>query len=476
MLSVAFAPDGASLACGIDGEVRLYDLSADNAGRVIARHDGTVTSVAFTPRGDAILSASHDQTVRRTSLPAAKLEWKAPGYFEQINSVALSDDGSRLVTGSGDQRFARGKLQAGAHHRGPGAVRLWDATTGRMLRRLGDPEQQFMAVAITADGRHIAAGGALASGRGFIQVWDAHTGKLLWSAKEHAKEVLTVAYADGNRRLAAGDAGGSVTIHDASGRLIRTLDGHRGGATSLAFTPDGQTLVCGEAFGGTRIWNLETGRLLHSCEAANAQAETFTIDRLMNSVSLSRDGRTFATCASSVNSQFVDPVRIWDVGTGAVERHFAAENIHGRPMALSPDGSMLATGGKTVKLWDVKTGKMVRELFGHLKRTQSIAFTSDGQRLFAGGSYGTTNVWDVASGRHLLTLFAFTGNGDDTAADGWLAYTPEGFYAGSPEVDRYLGWRGGDEFFTAKELGPQLHRPERVEEALRLGAPHSAKR
>ena len=145
-------------------------------------------------------------------------------------------------------------------------------------------------------------------------------------------------------------------------RSRRSLADHKGGATSLAFSPDGNTLLCGEAHGGTRIWDTRTGELLHECKAANSQAETFTIDRLMNSIGLSRDGSTLATCASSVNNEFVDPVRIWDVRTGTLKRDFAAEKIHGRPMALSPDGSILATGGKSVKLWDVHTGKMLREL------------------------------------------------------------------------------------------------------------------
>ena len=92
MLSLAFSPDGATLACGIDKEVRLYDLSAETAGRVVASHDATVTSVAFTPDGDAIISGSHDQTVKRTRIAKGEVEWRAPGYFEQVNSVALSDD------------------------------------------------------------------------------------------------------------------------------------------------------------------------------------------------------------------------------------------------------------------------------------------------------------------------------------------------------------------------------------------------
>ena len=42
-------------------------------------------------------------------------------------------------------------------------------------------------------------------------------------------------------------------------------------------------------------------------------------------------------------------------------------------MALSPDGSIVATGGKSIKLWDVRTGKLLRELYGHLKRHSEVS-------------------------------------------------------------------------------------------------------
>jgi WD40 repeat protein len=188
----------------------------------------------------------------------------------------------------------------------------------------------------------------------------------------------------------------------------------------------------------------------------------------MNSIGLSRDGTTLATCASSINGEFIDPVRIWDPRTSELKREFAAEKIHGRPMALSPDGSIFATGGKGVLLWDVRTGKKVRELQGHLKRTQSIVFSSDGRLLVAGGSYGTTNVWEVATGRHMVTLFAFLGRPGEAIKDDWLAYHPDGFYQGSPDIDRLLAWRVGEELKMPASLAAELRRPDRVESALKL--------
>ena len=46
------------------------------------------------------------------------------------------------------------------------------------------------------------------------------------------------------------------------------MHGHDGGATWLAFSPDGATLICGEGRGGTRVWDVRTGQLLHVCNSA----------------------------------------------------------------------------------------------------------------------------------------------------------------------------------------------------------------
>jgi WD40 repeat protein len=335
------------------------------------------------------------------------------------------------------------------------------------MRRLGEPAEQFMAAAISSDGRRIAGSGGVADGAGLVRMWDAATGASIWSMNDHPKDVLALAFAPIGDLLATASADGVVTIRDAeTGKIARTFEGHAGGATSLAFSGDGKTLFCGEGHGATRIWDAHTGTLLHTCPAGSP-AHSFTGDRLFNSIGLSADGGILATCNSSINNEFVDRVRIWDARTGSLKRDFAAENIHGRPMALSPDGSIVATGGKSVKLWDVRTGKMLRELFGHLKRTQSIVFSRDGRLVVSGGSYGTTNVWETATGKLLVTLFAFSETRSAKSDDDWLAYHPEGYYDCSPGGERYLGWRVGDEFHTPRTLGANLHRPDQIESALR---------
>src|SRR5262249_22636581 len=173
---------------------------------------------------------------------------------------------------------------------------------------------------------------------------------------------------------------------------------------------------------------------------------------------------------------FEGPARFWDTQTGELKKEFADKGHGAQPVALSPDGSILAAGGKTVKLWDVRTGKLLRELFGHLKLTYSITFSADGRLLVSGGSYGTTNVWEVATGRHLVTLFTFSESHKGKVVDDWLAYHPDGYYDGSPGIERYLAWRVGDDLQKPDSLRAQLHRPDRIECALKLQRPNSASR
>jgi WD40 repeat protein len=469
LMALALAPDGASLVCGSANEVRVYDLRTNDPGRVLAKHGFDVTCLAFSMDGSAVISGGHDHAVKRTNLATGRLEWEIPGYHDIVNAVALSKDGSLLATASSDGRLAQRVLKAGDRLLDPGAVRLWNAHNSRLLRRLGDPSEQFLAVALSPDGRHVAGGGVNAKGEGIMRVWDAASGALVCKSSGTNKEVVAIAYAPDGKLLATGDAIGLLKLRDpATGEIKKALTGHAGTATSVAFSADGSLVVCGAGDGGAYVWETKSGRLLRVCKATDSKAATVTRDRLINAVALSSDGSTLVCCPATVGNSYTEPVRLWDLKTGELKRSLAIPVHSARPIALSPDGSILASGGKTIKLWDVRTGKQIRELFGYLKKTQAIVFSTDGKLIWSGGSYGTTNAWEVASGRHLITLFTFPATAKGAALDDWLAYGPDGYFDGSLGVEQYLAWRVGTDFLRPDTVGVQLHRPDLLESALRL--------
>jgi WD40 repeat protein len=469
---LAFSPEGKSLACGVGREVRLYEMGSEAPGRTVTSHDGMVSSLAFTPDGRALVSGSHDRTARRVRIPSGDEEWRAPGYWEQVNSVAISRDGHLIAAGSSDLRFAERKRDAGARGLGPGAVRLWDARTGRLLRRLGDPTEQVMAVAIAPDGRRVASAGAGTSGSGAVRLWDGATGESVWSADDHTAVALGLAFAPDGSSLATAAADGTIKIRDPrTGSVVRTLAGHQGGATSVAFSGDGALLCGGGADEGAYLWDARTGRPLRTIRPPKSLRERILGSRVSpnTSVALSPDSGTLVTCSGSISPDYGDrQIRAWDTQTGALRREFSRPQSAGRFVALSPDGTTVATSGlgKAIALWDVKTGHLVRELVGHPHPPQSAAFSADGRLLVSGGDYRTVKVWEVATGRLLATFITFSESRPGSAQDDWLALTADGSYDGSPGLDRFLRWRVGDELQTPEVLGPQLHHPERLAAAL----------
>ena len=95
---------------------------------------------------------------------------------------------------------------------------------------------------------------------------------------------------------------------------------------------------------------------------------------------------------------------------------------HGGSLALSPDGSQIATGGEDgmIRIWEADTGEQITALSAHSSRVTDLSFSPDGQRLLSGGSGGQVNLWDTRNRQQILSL--------DTPQEtvNSVAYSPDG--------------------------------------------------
>ncbi len=117
-------------------------------------------------------------------------------------------------------------------------------------------------------------------------------------------------------------------------------------------------------------------------------------------------GSTFSPDGKLVTAPGEDAVLFWDASTG--EEIFRLEGHQGRvfPIAFSPAGDLLATGGadQTIRLWDALTRKELRRFEGHGGVVAAIVFSRDGKLLVSGSMDKTVRVWDVAHGEELRRL------------------------------------------------------------------------
>jgi WD40 repeat protein len=218
--------------------------------------EGSVYIMAFTADGKSLASVSIPPSATR---PGAVKVWDGttgrelatlPGTKDVVDSLAFSEDGKTLATG--------GPASADPYDQGrwEGVVKLWEVASGKERARFKDYAGRIVFLKFSPDGRILASASQGTKGEGRLKLWDMSTGRVLAAIPggTYGKSVLE--FAPDSKTLAWATLGffpqqkqrwepELKLINIATGKELANLKGHTHEIMCLAFSPDGKTLASG---------------------------------------------------------------------------------------------------------------------------------------------------------------------------------------------------------------------------------------
>lgn len=258
----------------------------------------------------------------------------------------------------------------------------------------------------------------------------------------HLGGARVLAFSPDGKMLASGGFDRSIKLWDyQSGKLLRTLVGHKGGGIltsgvqSLAFSPDGKKLVSGSGEaepwqdgGELKVWDIATG-----VAEINQKADTVNVERL-----------AFAPSGQILISGGPDGIKVWNAQTWEVL--LTLDNAGGA-LGFSPDGKLLATSGpnQVVKLWSTDKYKLAQTLPDAGGWLRQLKFSPDGQTLATAVTDRVT-LWNVATGQKLRSMRG------DYDIDG-LAWSADGEMVLSSHRGQTFIWNAATGAFVRKLAG-----------------------
>jgi WD40 repeat protein/serine/threonine protein kinase len=394
-------PAHAPVETGPAGEIRPGSDEEGSARLTRRWHRTEVRSFVSAHDGGHLITADADGRVRLLRAEDGSEVATFPGVEPRLSHLILSPDGTLLAGGADRDK-----------------VILWDVATRREPRIIEDEssrEQGIILMAFSLDQKSLAT---LSLPSRSLRLREVATGRELPAPPASPQAFFSsLAFSPDGQTLAIGGKEFSFRLWDlAAGRERGRFHGRTGTVWSTLYTPDGRDLIVGGDDPAIRIWHLDRRPEPPALRGHRIEAWA---------VAFTADSRTL------ISSSDDHTIKFWDPATGLERPPILEHGSLVAALAVGLDGRTLASGGfdRTVRLWDLPSGALRRELTGPTGPIRCVAIAPDGGTVAAGGSDPRIHLWDAGTGRLNALL-----EGRTTVHT--VAFSPDGKILASAGDDR----------------------------------------
>ncbi|HUH03899.1 MAG TPA: NACHT domain-containing protein, partial [Kofleriaceae bacterium] len=358
-------------AAGEGGELTRWRRFVTNRAHLLARGGAVALLQAAIADGDSSPITRAFETwlaaeppahpwLRRLDRPAAPLADPClrtyEGHERGVTGFALLLGSDRVVSSGGDA-----------------SLRLWDLSSGEVLRVLEERQETLS----------------------FGMITSMPAAECLRSLEGHGWTVWSVAALAGGRRVVAAHGDRTLKVWDVeTGAVTATLRGHEGFVWHVAAHPSAPQVLSASDDGTLRLWDVDTGRCLR----------------------VLRGHTGWVACAAflpagtaAVSTGGDGTIRLWELGAETPARLIGGHRGYAAAIAVAADGATVYSGGEdgAIARWSVDDARLVRRWNAHAEAVWSLAVTEDG--VLSGGRDGVACLWDPARGERLRVLRGHAG-------------------------------------------------------------------
>jgi WD40 repeat protein len=259
--SMAFSPDGKTLATGSFQELTLWDVESGEPRHRVANFADKVTAIAYSADGKYLATGggppTEDGEIKVFDAAGKLLFDVKNGHSDTVFGVAFSPDGKLLATAAADKFVKVFEMpQAG------------DTRTAKFVKSFEGHTHHVMDVGWTPDGKKLVSGGA----DNVVKSWDYEKGEKVRDMQGHQKQVTRLVFVGKTPQFLTASGDGAVRMWNAdNGGNIRQFPGASDFLYAVGASADGEVVAAGGEDGVVRVYNGKTGALVKAALPPEAE-------------------------------------------------------------------------------------------------------------------------------------------------------------------------------------------------------------